>query len=295
MTDAATATAVDPGAAPAASSPGATGTSQPAAPWYAGAGYTDDDRVYMENKGWTKQEVPIAPVALKSYRELERVMGAKANAVILPQSGDEQGMNELFTKLGMPEAADKYALPQDLDASAIPPESLKAYQDIAHKARMTNEQFGTAMKLLTAADAQAEEQADMRFNADVGRTKEKLLAEMGEAYAENVAKGNLAMRHLGIAPDDLADISEAIGVERATRMLMKVGGMFAQHKAVGLDNGGKPGDSFVTDKARALSEISKVKMGQNPQFQKALLDPGHPEHATVSNQWREWNRVANAK
>jgi hypothetical protein len=301
MTDLATAAAVDPGAAPAASAPAAV-TSQPAAPtngqgspWFAGAGYTDDDRVFMENKGWTKQETPIAPVALKSYRELERIMGAKANAVILPQSGDEKGVTELFQKLGMPEAADKYALPQGVDPNSFDPDVLKSYQAIAHSAKMTNDQFGTAVKLLNEATAKAEEQATVRFNADVGRTKEKLSAEFGNTYPEQVARGNLAMRTLGISVDDMADLSEAIGVEKATRMLMKVGGLLASHKAVGLDNSGKPPDGFVTDKARASSEIQKVKMGGNPQFQKALLDPQHPEHQNVNAQWREWNRVAGSK
>lgn len=285
------------GAAPAGdlANGGEANGSQPGAPWYAGSGYTDEDRVYMENKGWTKLDKPIPEPVLKSYRELERVMGAKANAVVLPQAGDEKGMDDLFSKLGKPEAPEKYALPQGLDPQAIEPEALKSYQAIAHAANMTGDQFGKAIALIHDANVKAEEAATMRFNSDVTQTKEKLQQEMGEAYAENVARGNLAMAQLGLSKDDVADLSEALGVERATRMLMKVGGMLAQHKTVGMDNGGKPADGFVTDKARAAAEISKVKMGQNPQFQKALLDPSHPEHANVSQQWREWNRVANQK
>lgn len=301
MTDMATAT-TDAGATGGAPN-GATapvngagaGTSQPAAPWYAGAGYTDDDRAYLENKGWTKQDVPVAPVALKSYRELERVMGDRANAILMPKIGDEKGMTELFQKLGMPDEPTKYALPEGVDPKAVNPEKLKAYQGIAHKAKMTNEQFGTAFAMLNEAEAQEAEQAITRFNGDVARTKEKLLAEMGDQYGEHVARGNLAMRHLGLTVDDVGEVSSAIGVERATRLLMKIGGMLAQDKAIGLTNGGKAPDGFVTDKARAQSEISKVKMGSNPQFQKALMDSGHPEHKTVTAQWREWQRIANSK
>lgn len=285
----------DQGAAAAAAAGAPDVTSQPAAPWHAGAEYSEDDRGYMATKGWTSLETPIPPKFVKSYRELERVLGDKANAVLLPKMGDEKGLGELMARLGKPDAPEKYALPDGLDPQAFDADSLKSYQTIAHAANLTGDQFGKAIALIHDANVKAEEAATLRFNGDVSRTKEKLQAEMGEAYAENVARGNLAMGQLGLSKDDVADISEAIGVERATRMFMKLGGMFAQHKTVGLDNGGKPADGFVTDKARALSEISKVKMGQNPQFQKALLDPSHPEHARANNQWREWNRVANSK
>lgn len=293
----------DPAGTQPAASGGAVG-SQPAAPWYTGAGYTDDDRSFMENKGWTKQDVPIAPVALKAYRNLESVMGNKANAVILPRADDAKAMDEFYGKLGRPEKADGYTLPSSITpdvAQNFNPETVKMFQGWAHKARLTNEQYGALVVEHEAALAAHEEQATVRFNADVSRAKEKLVAEFGDQFGEQVARGNLAMRQLGITPDERDKLSEVVGVERATRLLMQVGGFLAQHKAVGLDNGGKPADSFVTDKARAASRIQAIRMlapnatGPDADFKRAMLDTQHPEHKNVTAQWREWNRVANSK
>jgi hypothetical protein len=292
-------------AAPAANqgAPASAPGSQPAAngagqPWYAGEGYTDEDRVYMENKGWTKLEQAVPAPVLKSYRELEKVMGGKANAVILPKPDDEKGMDELFTKLGRPEQPDGYKVELPAEhQEAFGKDELSLYQQIAHGARMTGAQFNGAMVKLAEARAAAQEKADTAYNADVSRTKEKLTVEMGEQFGENVARGNLAMRQLGLSPDERDAISEAIGVEKATRMLMKVGGFLSQHKAVGLDNGGKPADGFVTDKARAMSRITSVNRatsGPDADFRRDLLDPSRHGHKDAVAQWREWNRVSNS-
>jgi hypothetical protein len=303
MTDATATATGDPGAAAPAASGAPGATSQPAAPWYAGTGYTDDDRVFMENKGWTKLETAVPAPVLKSYRELERVMGAKANAVILPQSGDAKGLTELMTRLGRPAESKGYTLPasftpdraQNLDAKLV-----ERYQGWAHKANLTNDQYGVLLAEHEAAIEAAENEAIDRFNGDVARTNEKLKAEMGAGFGEAVARGNLAMRHFGITEDQRNKISEAMGVEGATRMLMSIGSFLAQHKAVGLDNGGKPADGFVTDKARATARIQAIKMlpqnatGPDADFKRAMLDSGHPEHRNVTAQWREWNRVANS-
>jgi hypothetical protein len=297
----------DPAAAAAAAAAsqnngGGAGGSQPAAPWYAGAGYTDEDRTYLQGKGW--HEGPEIPrKVFDSYRHLEKLMGGKANAVVIPKPDDAAAMDEFYGKLGRPEKPDAYTLPSTIPeetAKAFAPETLKAYQEIAHKARLTNDQFGAAMEMLTTADKAANEAADVRYNTEVAQTKEKLNVEFGAKFGEEVARGNLAMRTLGISTDDRDAMSEAMGVEKATRMLMKIGGMLAQHKAVGLDNGGKPAEGFVTDKAKAQQRISEIKMlakdatGPNADFRRALMEPGHPEHKNVQAQWREWQRVANS-
>lgn len=305
MTDAAaTATTGQEGAAPAATAP-AAGASQPAAGthWLAGADYTDDDRAYMGNKGWDKLPSAVPKPVYESYRHLERIMGDKANAVLLPKLGDDKGLAEVMSKLGMPEAADKYTLPKEFTPDKvqnIDKATLTAYQQIAHGAKMTNDQFGVAMSMLDKVTEANEEKAVVAYNADVARTKEKLTVEFGDQFGEQVARGNLAMNQLGLSPDERDAISEVIGVEKATRLLMKMGGVLAQHKAVGLDNGGKSTTAFVTDKAQAAAKVSEIKMlaanatGPQADFKKAMLDPGHPEHRNATAQWREWNRVANS-
>jgi hypothetical protein len=241
---------------------------------------------------------------LKSYRELERVMGNKANAIVLPKADDAKGMDELFSKLGRPETADKYTLPASIPADkakSLDGDLIKSFQGWAHKARLTNEQYGTLIAEQQAAMEAEEARKATAYNADVSRAKEKLQTEFGDQFGEQVARGNLAIKQLGITTAERDALSEALGVERATRLFMQIGGTLAQHKAVGLDNGGKPAETFVTDKAQAAARIRAIKMlqpnstGPDADFRKAMLDPSHPEHKNANAQWREWNRVANGR
>lgn len=299
MTEAATATVLDGGAAPAADTTTAT-PSQPAAqtPWYAApeTPFTDDDRAYIENKGW--KEGPHQ--AIKSYRELERVLGNKTHAMLPPKMDDEASRREFFGKLGLPDAPDKYALPKALQEMQTSGEKLNeklisSFQQLAHKADLLPHQFETVIEGYREMESQAEESATVAYNGEVSQTVEKLKTEFGDKYGEHVARGNLAMQQLGLKVEDVTAISEAIGVERATRTLMEIGGLLAQHKTVGLNNNnGNPPQSFVTDKAAAQDKISRIQRGEDANFKKALLDPGHPDHKNVNSQWREWQRVANS-
>lgn len=280
-----------PGAGGAPADVGGQG-SQPAQPWYStAAGISDEDRAYIENKGWREGPQNI----LKSYRDLERVMGDKANAVLLPKPGDPNSTREFLQRhMGAPAEVDGYKPPEMGEGELhVNDASMSFIKQAAHAVGATQQQFEGFVKLYNEQIGQAKEADVTRFNGQVKQTKDKLAQEFGQEYGEQVARGNLAMRKLGIDPEELTGISEAIGVERATRLLMNIGGMLASDKSVGMDGKGTQA-SFVTDKAKAQDRIKNIRMGSDPNFQKALLDKGHPEHANVTAQWREWQRVANS-
>ena len=266
-------------------------TSQPA-PWYStAAGFTDDDKAYVENKGWKEGPQNV----LKSYRELERVMGDKANAVLLPRAGDPDSTKQFFQQhFGTPEKADDYKMPEiPQDQMHLNDGSIQVIRQLAHAANATPQQFAEAVKIYNDQIGAAKEADVDRYNGEVAQVASKLEQEFGNQYGEQVARGNLAMNKLGLQAEDVTGISEAIGIEKATRLLMNIGGMLAQDTSVGMNSQGTKG-GFVTDKARAAERISAIKRGDDPNFQKALMDPRNPEHQRVSAQWREWQRVANS-
>src|SRR5688572_11032260 len=184
-------------AAPAANAgvaaPASNG-SQPAANghWLAGADWTDDDRAYAANKGWDKLPSAVPKPVFESYRNLEKVMGGKANAVLLPRPDDAAGKVELMQKLGMPMEAKDYKLPATIPpdkAQNLNPKLVEQYQGWAHKAHLTNEQFGTLLAEHEAAVERAEAEADQRWDSEKARTVEKLRTELGDQFGEQVARG----------------------------------------------------------------------------------------------------------
>jgi hypothetical protein len=268
-------------------------SSQPAQPWYStAAGITDEDRAYIENKGWREGPQNI----LKSYRDLERVMGDKARAVLLPNAGDPEGRTKFFQEhFGTPDKPEAYKLPSDLapENLNISAESVGFLQKMAHKVGATPDQFQEFVKTYNEEIGQAQAADVERYNGEVNQVKRKLEQELGQEYGEMVARGNLAMRKLGLNGDEVTAISEAIGIERATRLLMNMGGTLAQDTPVGMNGQGTKG-SFVTDGARAREQISRIQRGDDPNFKKALLDKGHPDHRNVNEQWRAWQKAANS-
>jgi hypothetical protein len=282
------------GAAPAAQPGGGSQFygSQPAQPWFsAAAGFTDEDKAYIANKGWNQGPENI----YKSYRDLERVMGDKANAVLLPRPSDPEGIKSFFQKhFGAPENPDGYKLPEiPAEQMHLNDASVGMLRNLASAASATPEQFNNAVMAYNEALGKAAEADVDRFNGEVQQVRQRLEQEMGQQYAENVARGNLAMRKLGINADEVTAISEAIGIERATRLLMNMGGTLAQDRAVGMDGKGTQ-QTFLTDKAQAIEKIGQINRGDNPNFKKALLDKSNPDHANVNAQWREWQRLANS-
>lgn len=300
MTDISTETAGSPPAGNGAAAPqGAQGGfyqngqgSQPA-PWYStAAGISDDDKAYIENKGWREGPQNI----LKSYRDLERVMGDKARAVLLPNAGDPEGRSKFFQEhFGAPDAPEGYKLPADIapDQLNISEASVGFLQKMAHAVKATPDQFGEFVKLYNDEVGRAQGADVDRYNGEVSQVKRKLEQEMGQEYGEMVARGNLAMRKLGLGVEEVTAISEAIGIERATRLLMNMGGTLTQDVAVGMNGQGTKG-SFVTDGARAREQIGRIQRGDDPNFKKALLDKGHPDHQNVNAQWRAWQKAANS-
>jgi hypothetical protein len=177
---------------------------------------------------------------------------------------------------------------------------LGKFQALAHNSDMLPHQFEAFVSGWEQMAKDAEQAAADKMQGDTALAQQKLQDELGDQYGEHVARGNLALNKLGLSTADRDALGNALGVERGTRLLMKIGETLASHKAHGLEPNPNQ-DSYVTDKARAQARISAIKMlakdatGADADFRRALMNPGHPEHKRVSAQWSEWNQIAHSK
>jgi hypothetical protein len=272
-------------------------------PWYTGAAFSDEDRATLEAKGWNASD-PIEANAkiLKSYKDMEKVFRNRENAVLLPRMDDAKARSEFFTKhMGKPATADKYVLPESMTKGGKANEALLAkFQALAHSSDMMPHQFEAFVAGWEKMAQEAEQAAADKFNGDTALSAQKLQDELGDQYGEHVARGNLALNKLGLSAQDRDALGQALGVERGTRVLMKIGEMLASHKAHGLEPNPNQ-DGFVTEKARAQQRVSAIKMlakdatGPDADFRRALLNPGHPEHKRVNAEWTRLQAIANSK
>lgn len=116
-------------------------------------------------------------VASFRAKVMEKIPGLTA----VPNLEDPEVMAAHFTKLGRPETADSYKAPDNVQLEG---EQLGQLKALAFKANMTQAQFNDYVTNMTAAQADAVQQQQLKHEEGIATLK----SEWGAAYDENVAQ-----------------------------------------------------------------------------------------------------------
>src|ERR1700749_175555 len=97
-------------------------------------------RGYAETKNFTSPEE-----AVRSYQNLEKLVGSKASAITLPTSESKpEEWASLYDKLGRPGSADNYAVPEPLKDDA----TVKGFAGKAHELGLSSKQWEGVMQFV---------------------------------------------------------------------------------------------------------------------------------------------------
>lgn len=184
----------------------------------------------------------------KAYLELE---GKSANAVIPPGEGatdDERAA--FYERLGRPKAAEEYELARELPKGlSSDPEYEKTFKEAAHKAGLTKAQaqelFAKVANHQTAKIVDGLKAATAAQQAAV----DKLKADWGASYDENVTKAHRAFKQLG--SEELATFMEQSGLGNHPLILKTFRGLWDKIA----DDSFVDGDRPNAGKARNLAQI----------------------------------------
>lgn len=239
-------------------------------PWYAGV-QDDDLRVWASQKGWTDPEV-----ALKSHRELERLMGGPRDELVrIPTTGLDLENREVLERLGAPKEATGYEfnLPEGVE---LDENRANWARDLFHKAGLTPAQA----HILATADAELQAQqvaaAQKAIEEGANLGEQKLRNEWGNGYDNRIKMGERAVKALGLSGEMVDALEAAIGYEATIRWASNIGAKLGEDTFTVGDpqTGGDNVRGFTPDQARArLDERMK-----DPEFSKALFDKHHPKH-----------------
>lgn len=229
MPETATAALSEFTAAPAAAAttegaPPATAATTEAAPaattdskWWGTFG-DETIRGFAETKNWKSPEDVV-----KSYQNLEKIVGSKANALIVPgEDATAEDWAAFYDKTGRPAAADNYAMPDTLKEDP----AMKAFAPVAHELGFTSKQWEGVTKFITSnqeASAASEKAAlTARAESDVAELKAANPGIKFDALKENFRRG---ARDLGVDEATQARLEAALGTKDMISMLAKVGAM----------------------------------------------------------------------
>ena len=255
-----------------------TATTTAAAPaWH---GYTDPaDIAYVTNKGWQG-----APDAVRSYREVEKLVGRDPNTLlVLPRADDPAGFRAAMTKLGLPETPDKYEvdIPQGEKAD-------DAYVSWAkgtfHKVGLTAAQVKELTKEHNAYVGNMMAQQNKDYEQRVAADKQALLSEWRDGYERMMNSAKAAANTLGFKPETIDAMEKTMGYAGTYKFLAGLGQKLSEDGFVsaGTKQGGFSG---MMTPAEAKAEWEAMKT--DPIHSKALFDNSHPGHnATKEKQAR---------
>lgn len=246
-----------PAAASAPAAPASQQLATPAVPanpqiaWL-GDGVDETTLGYVANKGWDTPDKVV-----KSYQNLEKLLGADkaGNAIVIPKAdADPKEWAAVYDRLGRPSDPSGYKVDVPQGGNA---ELQKAVLTKAHELGLTkaqaeglvgwyNEQGAQAMQAQEAAKQQA-------FVQDDAKVKQ----EWGQAYTQNLAQAQAAMRGLGLTPELVDKLSDSLGHYQTMNLLQKIGSKAMEADFVGGEGRTAFGNAMTP--AQAKAEIATLQ------------------------------------
>jgi len=194
-------------------------------------GLPDDLRGYAENKRWSD---PAA--ALKSYQELEKVIGAPPERVLkLPGDDSPEAWDGVYKRLGRPDSADGYEFEGGPVEGII--DMTPQIREWAHEAGLSQKQAAKIHakynEQVTAMLGQIDEQTAQVQAADLATLRK----EWGSTYGENIDAGKRAKAAFDLDDSAVAKLEEALGTAPTLKLMAKIGRALGEHRVSSEDRG----------------------------------------------------------
>lgn len=228
--------------------------------------YLPEDLKKTELVANSKNIVDFAGQAINA----QKMIGSR---IPLPKdTDDENAWNEVYNKLGRPNAPEGYKIERPQDSKYEYNEALeKQFLAEAHKAGLNNKQANALAKWQMekyAADKAADEQA-------IASATEQLKREWGNKYDERISgMQRIIGEYEGTYPGLIAAIDTAgIGNNPA---FIKFFHDIVEGLIEGNAPGGTPGDSGIVTAATAKAEVDKLMADKD--FTEAYFNQRNPQH-----------------
>jgi hypothetical protein len=273
---AASAGAASGGAGGSASPPGAAAPSSE--PWYAPLGLDDQARQFIAGKGFQN----ISDL-VKSGMEADRMVRDR-NIMTAPDADPAKRKDwDGYERLGWNKDRGQYAVeaPKVPEGKNYDTAAEKAFLDAAHGARIAPWQAKEMLDAMAAFGFKAQDDAEAKGALDMRQLDEALKKEWGADYATHKARAESAARYMGIGVDDASQLEKVLGAPGLVKHFAKLGAMLGEDTLKGGAAGGAARGGLTADGAAAeMSRLSGDK-----EFQRALKDPSHPQHAQNVARW----------
>lgn len=252
--------------APAGDVGGGQGTPAPSSSnWLEGAD--------PETSGWATKKGWQSPLdALKSHRELERMLGGEK--VPVPKDANDKAAWDLFYKAaGRPEAPEGYGLDK---IEGLDPELSAAAQAEFHKFGLSSQQGQELAKWWASNEAQKATKDAEQFAIKSSAELADLQKAWGSGFEPKAEAAKRAAKQFGFDAETLSKMERAIGTKGLIEKLSAIGEAMSEAPLRGVGN---ESESAIVTKDAAEAKIKMLK--QDRDWVRRWNDGGAKERAEL--------------
>lgn len=233
----------------------------PESPWYGNQELSG----YIGNKGWEN-----AGQVIEGYQNLEKLLGDKANALLVPKEGDETAWGDFYNRLGRPGNAGEYKfeVPEGGDEKLT-----DWFKETAHKYGLSQNQAASLFDAWNQFAQSGNEEAASQQEAQSAQDINDLKRSWGNEYDANIKAAQRAAQRFGFTEEEMVGMESSIGTKA---MLERFAGMGRALGEDSFEGGSNAVSSFGLTPDVAQQQIKDLQMDQT--FQAAYLDAGNPGH-----------------
>lgn len=254
-------------------------------PWH---GLTDEVEVgYMKNKGWDAPD--SAPKVVKSYRELEKMMGTMKGSperlLVMPSDfNNKDEVDAFYGKLGRPADVAGYSFAK---TEGLNPEVATKLATAFHTEGLNDKQASAAFATITELAKEVNEKHSADVEAYTATEIEEVRKAWGNAYPQNLLLTNKAATVLGLEKQDLDNLEAALGPKKMLTMLADIGKKMGEAPALGLGNNNQ---SFIDTPGQAKAKMEEFRADK--QAMNDLLDESSAGHAAAKAKYKALQNAA---
>jgi hypothetical protein len=243
--------------------------------------FADEDKGYIQNKGWNNDDG--TKNLLASYKNLEKLRGVPEDRLLkLPENlEDAEGMGKIYERLGRPEKPEGYEFkaPEgvELDASRM-----AWAASLAHSIGLNKAQHKALVENTLKFEGDIFKAQTEKAEQDRLQSFTKLKDEWGSAYEE---RKTLAERGLmrfmtdgGKEGEAVAKLQQVMGHAEVMKLFANIGGKIAEDQVPagdGVRPFGYSPEQAKADKASLINELNADKTrlaaynsGKGPDYEK---------------------------
>lgn len=202
-----------------------------------------EEQNYLDKKG-----MKTPALLLRSYRALEKAFSSK---ISLPKDGDEDALNKLFMRLGMPEKVDDFEI-------SMTENDEKFLRDFKKVCLANHIMPKSAQKLYDWFNKNRDEQ-EAQYQTELLNKSAQEMEEQKIAWGDKSAR-NMELMKRGIRlflgndnTDEIAKIEEAIGTAKTMQIFAKLGEAISEDNPVSF--GAQKSSSDVFDSKAFYREM----------------------------------------